>query len=209
MVTKSSLVSYAMSFASFLIDSKLGKDINKIILFGSVARGDYNEDSDIDLFIDTEEKMENEIEKILSLFSSSRIHEIWSLKGIKNEISIKVGKLEEWKLRREVISSGILLYGKYSKLPENVTYYMMIRLVDINRKKTSQQIKIWRKLYGYKQKIGKKIYISKGLVEKANGTKIGKAIFIIPMEKRRNILDFLNKNRVSYKVHELWSDTFN
>ncbi|BFI73722.1 nucleotidyltransferase [Nanoarchaeota archaeon] len=37
--------------------------INKIILFGSRARGDYREDSDWDILIITEDKLDRKIEK--------------------------------------------------------------------------------------------------------------------------------------------------
>ncbi len=205
-----SLVSYAMSFASFLLDSKTGDKINKIILFGSVARGDFSKESDIDIFIDTEEDMEEVEEeslRALKLFSGSRAGETWRLKGMKNEISIKVGSLKEWSLRRDVISSGILLYGKYDELLPGLTYYLMVRM-DLSNIKTARQMKVWRKLYGYRQKIGRKTYTGKGLLDKAGGIKLGKAVILIPMERRKEILEFLNKNRVKYTLNELWSDTF-
>ena len=207
MLSRESLISYAMNFAAFLVDSKAGEKINKIILFGSVAREDFTEESDIDLFIDADKKLEKEIEKIFTLFRSSQTYKTWELKGLKNELSLKVGNLKKWGLRREVISSGIVLYGKHSELPEKAVYYLMIT-TDLKKKKTAQQMKIWRKLYGYKQKIGKKVYESKGLLEEAGGRKLGKAIILIPMEKRKEILQFLNKNKVTYTVNELWSDTF-
>ena len=201
------LIGYAMSFASFLLDSDVGGSIRKIILFGSVARGDFNKESDIDLFIDTDEGVEKKIERILILFRSSKVHETWRIKGIKNDISIKVGRLDKWSLRREVISSGVMIYGKYSELPEKTKYYALVRM-DLKNIKTSKQMRIWRGLYGYSQKIGNKVYEKKGLLEESGGKKLGKAVIIIPMENRKEIFDFLNKNKVEYSINELWSDTF-
>ena len=99
--------------------------MNEIILFGSVARGDFGKDSDIDLFFDVNnDNQEEEIKKVLNnelvKFSKSKIAETWSLMGIKNNISIKVGILNEWKLKRSIISEGIVLYGKYKELPNNL-----------------------------------------------------------------------------------------
>lgn len=206
MTRKNSLIGYATAFASFLLDSKIGEKINKIILFGSVARGDYGKESDIDLFIDTDEDVEREVDKLLALFRMSKINEMWRLKGIKNKISVKVGNLKKWPFRRDVISAGIMLYGKYNELPEGVNYYLMIKM-DLRKIKTAKQMSIWRKLYGYKQKVGSKVYVGKGLVEKVGGMKVGKAIVLIPMENRKQIVDFLNKNRVRYTLNEVWSDT--
>ncbi len=202
---RNSLIGYALSFASFLLDSNVGNKISKIILFGSVARGDFSDESDIDLFIDSQDKLEKDIEKVFTAFKYSKINETWKLKGIKQEISLKMGNLDKWSLKREVISSGILLYGKYNELPENVRYYLMIKM-SLKNIKFSNQMRLWRKLYGYTQKIGSKTYIGKGLVEKLGGKKIGKAVLIVPMEKRKEIIDLLKKNRIRYTVSELWSD---
>jgi predicted nucleotidyltransferase len=204
---RSSLIGFALSFASFLLDSNIGDKINKIILFGSVARGDFSEESDIDLFIDTRHMLEDDVERVLTAFRYSKINETWKLKGIKQEISLKIGDLNKWPLKRNVISSGILLYGKYNEVPENIKYYLMISM-SLKNLKFSNQMKLWRKLYGYRQKIGNKIYVGKGLVEKLEGRKIGKAIILVPMQNRKEILDFLNKSKIKYRVNELWSDSF-
>lgn len=206
MMPRNSLIGYALSFVSFLLDSKMGEKIDRIILFGSVARGDFDDESDIDLFIEADEKHEKEIYKVLELFASSRINEVWKLKGVKNDISVKVGRLKKWSLRRDVISSGVMLYGKYNEMPEKMNYYLLIKM-DVSRFKPSRQMAIWRKLYGYRQKIGAKLYVGKGLVEKLGGRKLGKTMVLIPMENKREIINFLNKNKVSYTVNELWSDT--
>lgn len=207
MTKRESLIGYAISFTSFLLDSKVGKKIKKIILFGSVARGDFTEESDIDLFIDTKSNIENEVNRTFTLFTSSKTEEIWKLKGVKNNISLKVGELNKWKSKREIISSGLMLYGKYNELPEKTKYYAMIK-IDVKEMKTAKQMKIWRRLYGYKQKVGKKVYEIEGLVNKSGGLKVGKAVFLIPMENRKNIIDFLKKNKVKHTINELWSDSF-
>jgi predicted nucleotidyltransferase len=207
MISQTTLIGYALSFTSFLLDSKIGNKINKVILFGSVARNDYGASSDIDLFIDTDENLEKEINKLLILYKSSQVYQSWKLKGIKNDISVKVGRLKEWSLRREVLSSGIILYGKYNELPEKTEYLALIK-VESGKVSSAKQMRLWRQLYGYKQKVGKKVYSTTGLLEESGGKKLGKAVFLIPMENRFNVLAFLKKNRINYTINELWSDTF-
>ena len=203
---RETLIAYACSFASFLLDSRAAKNINKIILFGSVARGDFDKESDIDIFVDANKDIESEVNRTLILFESSKAYEAWKLRGVKNEISVKAGSLKKWSLRREIISSGILLYGKYNEVPENVKYYLLVKM-DMRKIKAARQMSIWRKLYGYKQKIGKKTYTGKGLVEKCGGKKLGKAIILVPMDARKEVMDYLNKNRISCTINEIWSDT--
>lgn len=208
MASREALIGYSMSFASFLLDSSIGENIRKIILFGSVARGDFTDDSDIDLFIDTNKKHEKDIEKTEALFRNSKTAEAWKLKGVTNDISLKIGNLESWKLKRSVISSGIILYGKYEKVPEKTKYYLLIKVEALATKKAAQQMRVWRKLYGYTQVIGKKKYVLKGLIEKQGGKKLANSIFIVPMETRKEVITFLNEHKVKYQLYEIWSDTF-
>jgi len=205
MITREKLTAYALDFASFLLDSKIGSKIDKILLFGSVARGDFRSDSDIDLFVDAVPEVESEVNRELKLFLLSVAHKNWVLKGVKNELSLKVGRLKDWSLKREVLSSGVMLYGKYTEPMESQKYYALIRITS-SEKIFSKQMQIWRQLYGYQQKVGSKSYISKGLIEKNGGLKLGKAVFVIPMERKKEVLDFLKTKKIKYKINELWSD---
>ena len=199
------LIAYAESFVSFLLDDSIAKDISRLILFGSVARGDFDKESDIDLFIDTKKNIEKEAVKVLNLFNQSETRKKWELKGVENEISLKVGNLDEWKLKRELISDGILLYGKLKESPEKFEHYLLLRPKFKNFKK-SKQVSMWRTLYGYKQKVGKKIYETSGLVQTKGGKRINSGI-LIPSNNKKEISHFLNKSNMNYDVNEIWSDT--
>lgn len=201
---KENLISYAMSFVSFLLDEPISKKIDKIILFGSVARENFDEESDIDLFIDTKANIEKEILKISSLFKESETHKKWVLKGLKNEISLKVGNLNKWQLKRDILTDSIILYGKFKEIPEKMEYYLLLTLSFKNFKK-SHQVKLWRRLYGYKQKVGNKVYETIGLVKKLDGKRIESGI-ILPIKNKKELLDFLNKEKINYNLSEIWSD---
>lgn len=201
---KENLVSYAMGFASFLLDEKIAKDIDRIILFGSVPRGTFDEESDVDFFIDTKKEIEAEVQAILSLFNRSEVRKKWELKGIKNELSVKTGDLAKWKLRRDILTDGIILYGKYKELPENIEYYVLIQPSFAKFKKV-HKVKIWRKLYGYRQKVGKKTYQTRGLIERLGGKRVESGI-IVPTKSKSELLSFLNSREIGYTINELWSD---
>ncbi|MFH1631283.1 MAG: nucleotidyltransferase domain-containing protein [Candidatus Aenigmatarchaeota archaeon] len=200
------LISYALDFVSLLVEDSRSDKINKIILFGSVARGDFDHESDIDLFIDITENADF-VEKRLALFESSEMNRLWRLKGINNKISIKKGKLLKSSLKRSIISNGIILYGKYKEVPEKLQHWLLIKM---NFDKLSRKISIslWRKLYGYEQKVNEKRYISKGLIEKNGGKRLEKNIIIIPIEKRKKFLEFITKNKINHTISEIWSDEF-
>jgi len=201
------LIACAMDFSSFLLKSSIAGDIKNIILFGSVARGDFDSESDIDIFVDTVEgrAIGNEVAKLLSAFEKSETHEKWKLRGLKNPISVKTGQLERWELYRSIISSGILLYGKYERMPEDAKYHFLF-VLDFRKMDRSRKIKLWRELYGYRQKVGEKVFVSKGILEEISGKKIERGVIAVPAEHKEKILDFIKKNGIKHKIIEIWAE---
>lgn len=191
------LISLALNFAAFLLDRI---EVKSVILFGSVAKNTFDKESDIDLFIETDKKNEDKIKNILELYKKTKEYEKFKLGGIENELSIKCGSLNEWKdLKRSIISNGIILYGKYQGRPEKLKHKLVFSL-DVKNLERSKKIKVWRKIYGYKQKIGKKVYISKGLAEK----KLGRGVFLISIENLEEVMDYLIKNKIKYSFFDVW-----
>lgn len=198
---RNEIISYALAFTSFLL--RRVQNVNAVVLFGSVARGDYDNESDIDLFIETEES-EKKIEETLKLFKKSKEHEKYLDLGTENQISLKVGKLKNWSsLRESILDNGITLYGKYENLPENLKHFI---LFAISMKKLHQKtkLKVWRRLYGYKQKVGSKIYMKKGAVEALGGRRLGDGMLAIPKNRENNMIGFLNKLNVNYTKQDVY-----
>ena len=93
MLKRNEIIAYALDFASYLLSKLENGEINRIILHGSVARGDFDEESDIDLFIDINDiKFEKRIAKLLENYYKTNSYKEWELKGLTNEISIILGK---------------------------------------------------------------------------------------------------------------------
>jgi predicted nucleotidyltransferase len=197
---KSDLISYACSFVSFLIKKK--PLIERIILFGSVASGNFDEDSDIDIFVDTSHS-KKEIMAILDLYEKSEDNHKYFLEGIKNHISLKVGNLEQWGIKRSIISGGITLYGPYQELPKGLHHYALF-VTSSPLQKRKDQIKVWRILYGYTQKIGSKRYAKEGLIRELSGKKLTRGAFIIPFEKSTEIIKLLKNQKVKYSIFEIF-----
>lgn len=205
---KHELISYSMDFSSFLLRSEIAADIKRIILFGSVARGDFDDESDIDLFIDTDHKknIEPVAKRVLKSFEMSDTNEKWKLKGLKNSLSLQIGQIEKWDLYRSAISSGILLYGRFEEMPKNIEYYTMI-VLDFSKIERNRKISIWRELYGYRQKVGTNIFTSKGLLENLSGKKIERSVIAVPAANKNKILDFINRKKIKYRLLEVWTDS--
>jgi len=193
------LVSYAIDFASFLMQNLKELDkIKSIILFGSVARGEATSKSDVDVFVEVFSEstiLEKEINKIKDdFFESTKFKDYWNLFGIKNEINIIVGKLEDWKLKDTMLGSSIVLYSKYSpKLDEGenkvILYWDVI-------KNNSKRVMLSKKLFGYSH-YGKKY---KGFLEVYGGVKLGANVILIYAEEMNLFLKEFRKFKVKVRI---------
>ena len=199
-ISKSDLIAYSSAFVSFILPKI---DVSEIILFGSAARGESDKDSDIDIFVNVKEK-EGNIKKLVDIelkkFYKSNIAETWKLKGIKNRINIHIGDLNKWKLKRSIISEGIVLYGKYHEIPENLKSYTYFKIEPI--KNIAKRNLILRKLFGRKEKN----YSTKGAIREVNGKILSSLSFIISLEHSKKIISILNSNKIDYSFFEFWSD---
>ncbi len=205
-LNKSELISYSLSFISFILKD-LENLVHEIILFGSIARDNFDKNSDIDLFFDVDKenikKVDNLIKKGIIKFYKSKLYETWKLKGVSNSFSIKVGVLDAWKLKRSILSDGIVLYGRYKELPKETKHYMLIIHKPI--KDIAKRNKIIRKIIGRHEKN----YQKKGIIEDIKGKLISQRVILIPIENLRYINEILNKEKIDYKFFEIWSDQFN
>src|SRR3989338_8087099 len=110
------ILSYCSSFTSFLIRLKAEK-ISRIILFGSVARNQFDKESDIDIFIDTKEDPES-IRKILKLYEQSEDSKKFKLLGVDLPLSIHIGDLNKrTDLKRSMLGNAIVLYSEFHESP--------------------------------------------------------------------------------------------
>ncbi len=196
------LQAYALRFTSFMIE-RLGEEISKIddiILYGSVARGTADRDSDVDIFVDTTHDIKEKVDEILEEFYDSREYTLFRSKGVNNEIELKIGELSEWEdLHRSISSTGKVLWGRYKTTEEPIgTEHKIIFYWDkIGRSRSS----FLNKLYGYRSKDNKIV----GLLEEWKGKKIGKSSIMIPFRYKDDMLDLIEEYDVNAKNIEVFS----
>ena len=198
-----SLISYALDFASFLLE-KLGKEaekINSIILFGSAARGEASEKSDIDIFIDltSDEKRTGKTIEILTgeFYESAIFRKYWKLTGVKNEINCVSGRLDEWKdIKRSIISDGIVLYGKYKERIKGEKPYAILSWKSI--KPETKRAVFNKKMFGYSRR--NKFY--KGLMQAYSGEKLDNSV-LMPMERANDAIRLFRKMKITVKIRNV------
>jgi len=176
--------------------------IRNIILFGSVARGYFDKESDIDVFVDTTRKVkEDQIEVLLEKFKKTQVYKNWRLKGISREIKPLAGDLKsrEWgSLHASICSDGILLYGKYESSPKGLKHWMIFSFGNI--KDAKKRVNIHRNLFGYKIKG----HAYSGLVEKLGGEKLGPGVLIVPLGEAAEARKVFKKFKVPVRIFEIW-----
>ncbi len=205
------MFAYIYDFLSILFDKakSMGK-IRIVILFGSFARGNPRKDSDIDLFIDVEEKNKAEVETLVKESLNEfelKTEKTWKLKGVTNPIVPIVDDLykDQWKeLKREMQSCGLVLYGRYSKAEKDTKPRILIKY-DLSKLKQKDKMKVIRKLYGYTLQRGKKIYRQEGLINDLKAEKISNAL-LTNQENYKTIINVLKKYKVHLKKREISRD---
>src|SRR3989344_6504383 len=191
---------YASYFISFLINNLDDfSNLKSIILFGSVARGDAERNSDVDIFIDIKKTSKNEearFNKILENFYKSREGLMFKAKGIDNKINLIIGKLNEWKdLKKSMENTGIVLYGRYNYGGTGEKKYAIISWDRIEKNRGA----FLNKIYGFRAN-GKEY---KGMIEKLQGKKIGKSSIMIPIENLSELEKILKHYKVNAKIAEV------
>jgi predicted nucleotidyltransferase len=206
MVERSDLVSYASSFVAFLVrDPAVLKEVRRVLVFGSAVSGGFDEESDIDLFVDVaDEGAEGAVRARLELFEASEEARRFALEGLRNRISLRVGRLEEWEsLRSAIASSSLALFGPADLSPASLrtSALFVIELAGCDR---ALKARLWRALYGHTQRVGGRTYSSKGLVARAGGARLGRGAFLVPAAHAHEVTGLLNRERVRYTVREVW-----
>ncbi len=194
------LIAYASAFVSFVLPKA---EVNEIILFGSAARGEASKESDVDIFFNTtknEKSVKKKALEGLDKFYKSKVYETFSLRGISNPIHIEAGNLNEWKLKRSLISDGIVLFGKYKESPKNLKPFVYININPV--KNIAKRNKVIRKIFGRKEEK----YSQKGLISHSQGKKLSPTSFMIPKENSKDILEFLQSEKLDFKFFEFWAD---
>ena len=204
------ILSYIYDFTSILLNKT--NNINNIILFGSIANKTFDKKSDVDLFIDINPNTKKKIMQKIVNDSINEFEEIaskkWHLRNINLPINCIIGNLnsEKWsELKREIISNGIKIYGKYDELPKNLKHNIIFSFNTIGIA-PKNKVKILRTLYGYKEKKEKKEYTHKGLLDEVNGIKLNPGTIIVPINQNKKIYDFFGKNKVKFQIKELWTE---
>jgi len=195
---------------TFLLDEikdlqKNNHSIQTIILFGSVARGQAKEESDVDICIilKNEQKqnaLQNQILQLEKKYDKN-INVIFTdpqLKGLDRHFI------------ETILREGLILHGTLPAIPVQrleLEPYEIIKY-DLSSLSHPEKMKIKRLLYGIatKKTYNGKTYENKqkGKVEEFGGIRIGIASILIPEKMSWQIDELLKKHKVSLRKITIW-----
>lgn len=195
------LIGYAYYFVAYMLNClKSAVNIERIVLYGSVAKNEANKESDVDIFIEVRKKsvgFERETRRIEQEFYRSRESALFKSRGVDNKFSLKIGRLKEWKdLYRSIASTGIVLYGKYEakELPAGVKHFAIVFWDHVGKNRGA----FLNKLYGFR--IRGKAYT--GLLQRSGGMKIGKSCVMLPVHYKDEIFTLIKQHEVKAHMME-------
>ncbi|MBI2508388.1 nucleotidyltransferase domain-containing protein [Candidatus Woesearchaeota archaeon] len=183
------------------------KFIESIILFGSVARGEANKNSDVDLFIVVAfqgRRIENLISQ--AVLNLEKKHNI-NIQYILTDATFK--KINKQFLDT-VLREGILLLGRMPEIPIQklgLEPYSLIKY-DLSQLPQAEKMKVRRMLFGKETKktYKKKVYVSKrkGLIDETRGLRTGIASILIPEKDARKIARELRSHGAKVRIIPAW-----
>ena len=194
-------IAYAQNALSFVfLDSGINDYITAVYLYGSAVRNELSEESDIDIFIDCKDGKEKILEGMtkaaISRFFKSNDFEKWKLYKFTYPISIQAGDIATWQLKTSIMAEGILLYSKKTEILPAERKVIITYKLPRDKKKYLHFV---RCLFGRKEKW----YKDQGLLGEIIGKKISSNTIIIPKENQQKIIDFMNKNKITYSIKEI------
>ncbi len=189
-------IAYAQNALCFVFLNEEIKDkIKGIYLYGSAVRGELTKDSDIDIFIDSDESVQKIAEASLGLFYESKDYDKWRLSRFTHPISIQSGIMDEWQLNKSIGSEGLALYS--TKIESGGTREVIFTIEMPKIKK--DYLKFTREMFGRKEKG----YKGSGLLGACRGNRLGTNTLMVPNGEQKTIKDYLNRSKVRYSLKEI------
>jgi predicted nucleotidyltransferase len=179
-------------------------DIKTVVVFGSVARGDAKEDSDLDLCIVCSKKARKKISDKLLDFE----------KHYNKNISVIFTDDKFTDLDRNyietIVKEGKVLKGQLPEISLNrlaLEPYEVLQY-DLNSLSQSDKMRVKRLLYGFtsKKRYKGKVYESRkiGLVKKIGGMRIGRASIMIPVSHVTEVEMALRELGAKLRRYTVW-----
>lgn len=195
------------------IDNNVSKyeEIESVVVFGSLASGKFNKESDIDICVlfkrDTSKIMENTIFNYFLSLGKELNRSIQCVFFFPEDIN-------NWDtiFIENILAEGQLLYGNsnYKEILKQTLEFKPYQIITLNLRaiNNAAKMKLKRILYGYKstKHYYEKLYEyeKKGLVKELQGMKLGRGSFIIPEKGLLLVENKLKEFDIKFSNFRVW-----
>lgn len=191
----------AVDFVEKIRKNKLTKNILQVILFGSVARGEDNAKSDIDIAIIHNTEKFKLMEPINRFVDENIQLSYLNIKDLP----------EETELMSALSGEGILLYGQALnvKLNKNDLKPKLLVSYDLSGLAKPEQMKVNRALHGsisvnkYKRKVYRTIV--KGMAGEEGIEKFSRSVLLVDRRKSAKITGLFKRFNVKWREIDIWT----
>jgi predicted nucleotidyltransferase len=175
------------------------EEVKVIILYGSLARGEFTSRSDIDLFIIVSKDEKDKIEE--------RIIELEN--QLKRSIQPTIRTEEQIRTTDSGLLQNIFQEGKILFLREYFGFPVSFLLeqrpfviyrFDISNLKQNRKAQFNRELYGYRDKK----YKYEGLIHKVEGSKLSSGCIIVPFDGKKIMEGVFKKHKITFEEVKVW-----
>jgi predicted nucleotidyltransferase len=176
------------------------EDVKAVILYGSLARGEFTSRSDVDLFIlTTKDKTQKEIhDKIIELESEIGRNIQPTIRTITELQKTDTGLLQN------IFQEGKILYLREPfDIPSAILLQQKPYLIysfQISSLPQKEKARFNRQLYEQTRKG----YKYKGLLQEISGQKLSAGCVMIPYEQKGKIEKFFKKFKVEFEQLKVW-----
>lgn len=170
--------------------------VEAVILYGSHARGDFHEGSDVDLLIvfGDQESYEEGWRRVMDLTARRDI--------FVQAVTVTVEELRSSTLLPSILREGKVLYSKASFDLQSLIEFKPHVLItySLTGLSSCRKVKFVQGLYG--RRSGK--YTYEGVLSRIGGLRIGRSCRMVPMEKMEEAIRILDSEGVSYTLRHVW-----
>lgn len=192
---------YAADFVSHLLQKLEPEElrlVEQIVLFGSAARAETTAESDVDVFVQTEERerLRPRVAKLVQGFEdSTRVQDYWRPLGVRLPLSVKVGQPSDWDSLPDALAEhGRVLYGAYRPPSPRGRSGAVFCWENIESPRV--RVNLFRNLFGYVSH-GKRY---PGLVHQLKGQRLTKGAIWIPVEHLTEVRRLFRSQGVTCRV---------
>lgn len=179
-----------------------------ILLFGSVARGEADARSDVDLLVILDEGQGDDVKAALGEIALDVSREF------DRDISLLVTDPHMSGLDRKfleaALSEGVVLYSRKLSLeagPLRLEPFVVFS-IDMSDLERPEKLRLERALYGRrtKKRRGERVYVSetKGLLEELGGTRLGRGVVLVPSRGEKVLEGLLKRFGARYSKLRVW-----